>query len=223
VVKAEQPNESTEGEKMASTFKQTLKENALPKAPAKKTSSVPIVGDAPAEVIAAATEFKKLAAKKREIEAEMLSNGNIVSDFCSAGQDALGFKGEYHKSFNVPAGEDSEKNPLYLMYSTMNKFKIDPPSEAMIKKLLGKAFGELIAEKFEVVLKPEVLEETAQGEALQKELMGLLGENFGKFFNTFNSFKVKDDYDAKVFGVAKTADKLAEIRSVIEPQKPSLK
>lgn len=197
-------------------FKEALKKNKVAKEPAKK-SSVPILSNVPANIITAAKKYQELVDKKKEIEGEMANNHQVVADYCSEIQDQRAFSGSFSKSLKIPVGDANEDK--HLMYTTKNVFKIDPESEGDIKKLLGKNFVNLIQENFEVTLKEEVF----QNEALQKELMTLLGDNFAKFLNSTSSFKVKENYDEKIYEMAGNKDKLAEIRTFIEPQKPSLK
>jgi hypothetical protein len=179
-----------------------------------KKSTVPTVPNVPENVEKAAEKVVELKVEIKEKEAELESKGKVVTDFCADVQDRQGFKGYFSKSYYVPAGKFGQ-----ILYSTKNMYKISPETEAEIKKLLGKAYGELIDKKVTVTLKPEVLE----SEALTAELESLLGDKFDKFFDATPKLVAKEDFDKDIFKVVKTPEKLAEVRAVVEPYKPSLK
>jgi len=179
-----------------------------------KKSSVSTIPDVPENVEKAAEKVVELKVEIKEKEAELESKGKIVTDFCGDVQDRQGFKGLFSKSYYVPAGKFGQ-----LLYSTRNMYKISPESEADIKKLLGKAYDELIQKKITVTLKEGVLD----NETLTAELESLLGDKFDKFFDVTPKLVAKEDFDKDIFRVVKTPEKLSEVRTVVEPYKPSLK
>lgn len=194
-------------------FKAALEATKVVKTSVKKVT-VPVLSDVPQDVVDAAKAFLEKTRMKKELEAELALYGETVSSYVSSVQDSKAFKGEFFNSYKIPTqvGE--------LTATTKNVFKINTEDEKLLKKLFGNRYETYIAEKMEVVLKPEVLED----EKLQDELIEALGEDgFAKFFNTFTSLKVKDNYDERIYEFAKNADKLAEIRAIVQPSKTTLK
>ena len=194
-------------------FKAALEATKVAKTSVKKVT-VPVLSDVPQDVVDAAKAFLEKTRMKKELEAELALYGETVSSYVSSVQDSKAFNGEFFNSYKIPTqvGE--------LTATTKNVFKINTEDEKLLKKLFGNRYETYIAEKMEVVLKPEVLED----EKLQDELIEALGEDgFAKFFNTFTSLKVKDNYDERIYEFAKNADKLAEIRAIVQPSKTTLK
>jgi hypothetical protein len=60
-------------------------------------------------------------------------------------------------------------------------------------------------------------------DVLKAELIAMVGDKFAKFFITQKKFVVKKDFNEKIFKIAGNKDKLAQIREVIVPTKPSLR
>ena len=194
------------------SFKDTLQASKQTKASAKKTT-VPVLENVPANITQASSDFIAKMKQKKQLEADLAALNSEIAEYTQGVQDDRAFKGDFNNSYKIPVGEE------FLMVTTKNVFKINPEDEDKIRKMFGDKFPEFIKEKLEVVLKEEVF----QNEALQNELMELLGDSFSKFFNTFTSLKVQDDYDEKVYSFAKTAKKLADIRVLVEPSKAALK
>jgi hypothetical protein len=187
---------------------------ATGKVSVKKASSVPTIPDVPEYVEKAAEKVVELKVEIKEKEGELESQGKVVTDFCGNKQDGMGFKGMFNKSYYVPAGKFGQ-----LLYSTQNRFKISTEAEADIKKLLGKAYDDLICKKITVTLKEGVLD----NEELTNELEALLGDKFDKFFEVTPKLFAKEGFDKDIYRVVKTPEKLGEVRAVVEPYKPSLK
>jgi len=194
------------------SFKDTLQASKKTKASAKKTS-VPVLENVPKEITDAAADFLAKTKQKKELEAELAALNSQIAEYTQGIQDDRAFKGDFNNSYKIPTGEQQ------LMVTTKNVFKINPEDESKIRKMFGDRFPDFIKEKLEVVLKEEVFE----NEVLQNELMNLLGDDFSKFFNTFTSLKVQEDYDENIYAFAKTPKKLADIRVLVEPSKSALK
>jgi hypothetical protein len=194
------------------SFKDAIQQTKVTKTSAKK-STVPILSDVPAPVSKAATEFLTKTKAVKDLQAELADLTTTITNYVSPIQDERAFKGDFNKSYKIPAGDQE------LMISTKNVFKINSEDEPAIKKIFGPAYSTLFTEKMEVVLKEEVL----VNDTMQEELMALLGDNFAKFFDTHSTLKVVEDYDEKIFTFAKTAKKLADIRVLVQPTKPALK
>lgn len=199
---------------MAKNFLDQAKSAASTTKPAAKKSSVPVITDAPVVVTTAVKAYIKAVDAKKEAEAEMANQFVTVDEFFTKAQDEKAFKGNFSKSYKIQLDTDET-----VLYSSQNRFKINPEAEEDIKGILGDSFGGMVQEKLTVTVKEEVFE----NEDLMKELGELLGDNFSKFFNSKMELKVKDGYDKKIYAVAKTAKKLNEIRTFIEPWKHTLK
>lgn len=199
---------------MAKNFMDQAKAAASTAKPVAKKSSVPVIADAPAVVTAAVTAYVKAEDQIIQLEGEMKSQFSVVDEFCTARQDANALKGNFSKSYKVQTDTGDT-----VLYSSQNRFKINTEAEEDIKALLADHFDNLVQEKLTVTVKEEVFED----EALMKELGELLGDNFQKFFNSKMELKVKDGYDEKIYGIAKTQKKLNEIRTFVEPWKHTLK
>lgn len=194
-------------------FSKALKDNKTKKVVTKKSSVVEIT-DAPKEIKDSVDAYVAALAAKKAAEAELKLHGATFSEFCLEKYDENGFGSKFSKSYSV-ASDDN-----LLKYVSPNRFSIDTDDEPKLKKLFGKKFETMFNEKFDVKLKDEVF----KNEALQDELMELVGEdNFAKFFDTVSSFSVVENYDEKVFDIAGTQDKLDEIRTFVKPTKASLK
>jgi len=194
------------------SFKDKLQETKVSKVSVKKTS-VPILTNVPDEITKAAIDFLAKNKKKKELETELAALNSQIAEYTQEIQDSRAFKGDFNNSYKIPAG-DAE-----VMVTTKNVFSINSEDESKIKKLFGKQFDSLIKEKLEVVLKDEVFE----NENLQNELMELMDDDFSKFFNTFTTLKVQEDYDEKIYLFAKTQVNLDNIRILIKPSKSAIK
>ncbi len=191
-----------------SSFNDALKANAKAKTTAKK-STVPVIEDYPQAVGTAVTKLVDLKAQEKTLKAEINDTSEVIIKYATEQQDERALKGDFNKSYAI--GD--------ITFVTKNQFSINPEDGPAIKKILGKAFESLILEKMDVKLKDEVF----QSEALQGELMKLLGDNFSKFFDVTSTLKVAENYDEKIYGVLKSRDKLDEIRTYVKQYSPSLR
>lgn len=194
------------------SFKEAIDKNKQVKPKAAK-STVPVLEDVPEEITAAAGEYIKKAKEKKVLEADLASLNGTISEYVAEIQDQRAFKGEFNNSYAIPAGD------VNLTVTTKNVFKINPEDEPRLKTVFGEKYNDFIEEKVDVTLKGEVF----KNDALQEELMELLGDNFSRFFDVTTSLKVKENFDEKVYAFAKTAKKLSDIRTLVEPIKATLK
>lgn len=192
-------------------FKDTLQNTKQTKSSTKK--EIPVIENIPKEIIKASKEFITKMKLKKQLEYEIATLSNKITEFAQNVQDERAFNGDFNKSYKMIINDDE------IMFTTKNVFKINYEDEDKIKEIFGKNFSNFIEEKMEVVLKEEVFE----NEELQNELMSLLGDKFSKFFNTYASLKVCENYDEKIYAFAKTPEKLSDIRKLIQPSKPILK
>jgi hypothetical protein len=193
---------------MTNSFNDALKANAKAKTTTKK-STVPVIETYPKEVGDAATKLVDLKAQEKTLKAEINDTSSVIIEFASKVQDEHAFNGDFHKSYAI--GD--------ITYVSKNQFSINTEDAATIKKILGKAYSSMILEKMDVKLKEEVFE----SEALQKELMSLLGDTFSKFFDVATALRVCEDYDKKIYDVLRSQDKINELRVYVKPYSPSLK
>lgn len=195
------------------SFKNAINENKQVKPKAAK-STVPVLSDVPQEITDAASEYLKKAKEKKTIEADLANLNGALAEYVAEIQDQRAFKGEFNNSYAIPAGD------VNLTVTTKNVFKINPEDDPRLHTIFGEKYEEFIEEKVDVALKDEVF----KSEAMQEELMKLLGEdNFARFFDVTTTLKVKENFDEKVYAFAKTAKKLSEIRTLVEPIKATIK
>ena len=105
-----------------------------------------------------------------------------------------------------------------MKYVSSNRFSINADDEGELREILGNEFDSLMDRKFEVTLKAEVF----QDEELKQDLMGLVGQRFGEFFDTKISLKVQEEFDRRVYATV-VEKELPTLRTFARPYKPSLR
>jgi hypothetical protein len=133
-------------------------------------------------------------------------------DFTREAIDRDGYNSNYHNSFALMGNRHQAKVIL------ANKFSLSPEDEGELIAILGDHFADLINRKFTVKLKDEVF----QNETLQSELMGLVGERFGEFFESQLSLSVREEFDRDIYKVVRP-DELAVLRTWAKQFKPSIR
>lgn len=192
-------------------FAQALKDTETKTKPAKKKNGAPLIKltDRLKEMV---DQHKAAKKKKKEAEAVISQTGAELIKHTRKTQDADGFGGDFHNSYELPGNDGS------LKFVSTNRFSINPDDEAQIREILGLNFDDLIEEKHSVSLRPEIFED----ENLQQELMNAVGDRFSQFFETKKSLVVKDDYDRKVYQAVD--EKTLEIlRTFVKQFKPALR
>jgi hypothetical protein len=203
VVALKKPKPPSFGEALAQTAK------AEPKAAKKAT--MPTLQTTP-EVAAAVDEYQDAKTNMKMAEAAMNSAGDLITEFVRAQQDADGYAGRYQGSYAV-LGQRHQAKVIFA-----NKFSFNPEDEGHLENLLGERFDEMVAKKFSVKLRPEVFE----SEELQAEIMALVGERFGDFFETTVSLAVREGFCQAVYR-AVAPEQLAALRTFARQYKPSIR
>jgi len=200
-------------EKPRPSFADALASTAKAKAPAAKKTSVPVL-EAPQEVKEAVDLYIDAKEREKIATAEKDASGQVIMDFVKPVQDTDGFKGAFRHSYGVPGTKPQNK----VTFVSSNRFSLSGEDADKIEEILGKHFPEMIQKKFQVKLKEVVLSD----EALQAELMELIGEKFGDFFDTEVSLAVKEGFDQRVY-TAVQAEALPDLRTFCRQYKPSLR
>jgi len=184
------------------------------KAAKKKKDEAPII-QLPEDKKQAFKNFLKHKENMKNEETLMRTEEEVVLSFCKAKFDEDGLAGNFTNTFKVVSDEQTAK------FITVDRFSIGQDLDIInrAKDLLGDKFSEVVDEEKEVVMKGEVFTD----EALKKELIAMVGDKFAKFFITQKKFVIKKDFNEKIFKIAGNKDKLAQIREVIVPTKPSLR
>jgi hypothetical protein len=203
VVALKKPKAPSFGEALAQTAK------AEPKAAKKAT--MPTL-QAPPEVAAAVDEYQDAKTNMKMAEAAMNSAGDLITEFVRAQQDADGYAGKYQGSYAV-LGQRHQAKVIFA-----NKFSLNPEDEERLAEILGQRFDEMIEKKFSVKLRAEVFE----SEELQAELMALVGERFGDFFETAVSLAAQEGFSQAVYR-AVPPEQLAALRTFARQYKPSIR
>jgi len=195
-----------------SGFKDKLAKSATSKSPAKSKSSMPTVKTNVGEAISTFnTEKKNESAAKAAKEVA----GAAIIEFGREHQDKTAFTGNFRKSFEL-IGNDDES----VKFVATDKFSVNPDDATNLKKIVGKKeYDNLFEEKFTVTLHDEVFED----EALQNELMALMGDNFDRFLFVSSKLVTKKNFDENIYRVVKSASKLSEVRMLVKQNKPSIR
>lgn len=180
---------------------------------AKAKSKVPVL-ETPDDIKQHVDRYVEAKQAEKVAKAEKEDAGDTLISFVSPYQDKDGFKGDFRHSYGIPGTDGNQ-----VKYVSSNRFSINSEDAEQIREILGDSFDELIDEGSQVNLKPEVLED----EALQDELMELVGDRFAEFFETVTQLSVKDDFDKNVYRAVDEEKRLAELRTFCRPYKPSLR
>jgi hypothetical protein len=164
-------------------------------------------------------ELKKFINKKAEMKAaegEMRLAEQPVLQVCLDRMDSDALSNDFHSSYEVKSTDGTK-----VKFVTTDKFNIsnDPENIQALRDALGDDFDDEIVAKPTVVLKAEVFEDAS----LQKELTGLLGDKFSKFFETIVKYSTKEGFDERMYKIAGDKGKAIQLRSLAGKNKPFLK
>jgi len=186
--------------------------NSKKEAPKKKTKSSMEEIYAPDHVKDEVDRLQKAKQAEKEAKAEKEAAGVVVREFANKHQDTDGFNGYFRNAYKIDGHTESVK------YVSSNRFSINPTDAKQIRELLGDAYEELIEEKSEVKLKEAVFKDPE----LQKVLMEAVKDNFGDFFETTTTIKVREDFDKNIYKVV-APEHLPILRTFCRPYKASLR
>jgi len=194
------------------SFGEALKKAATTEPKKAKKANMPTIVDAPPDIKVAVDEYQEAKATFKMAEATLNHNGEIIQDFVRQVQDTTGFAGRYQGSYAV-MGNIHQAKVIYA-----NKFSINSEDEGELVAILGENFDALIEKKFSVKLKAAVFED----EALQAELMELVGERFGDFFETTVSLGACDDFSQLIYQAVQP-EQMDTLRTFARQYKPSIR
>lgn len=198
-------------QKPKASFGDMLAQTATKAAPKAKKSSMPTLKATP-EVAEAVDQYQESKVNYKQAEAAMGAAAEIITDFVRGHQDEEGFAGRYQGSYAV-LGIKHQAKVIYA-----NKFSINPDDEAELAGLLGEHFEGMIEKKPSVKLRAEVLEDAD----LQEQLMELIGERFGDFFETTFSLNVVDGFSREIYRVV-VPEQMDALRTYARQYKPSIR
>jgi hypothetical protein len=207
VVALRQPELKPKGPSFAETLAQTAK---VAEAKAKK-SKMPTLQPTP-DVAQAVDDYQEAKIQYKMAEATMDQAGTILQEFVRQHQDQDGFKGHYQGSYAVMGIKHSAK----VVYA--NKFTLNGEDKDNLKEILGEHYDYLLSEKYSVKLKGSVFED----EALAAELMELLGDRWGDFFDTEVKLSVCEDFSRVVYQAVEP-EQLDNLRVFARQFKPSIR
>jgi len=194
------------------SFDDMLAQTAKPKvAKAKAKSKMPEL-DPPEDIREEVDKYIEAKEAEKIAKAAMDDAGERIIGFVRPHQDKEGYSGMFRHSYGVPGNKGKVK------FVSSNRFSINADDGEQLVELLGDEFDSLIEKTFEVSLKSEVF----QDEELKTRLMELVGPEFGTFFDTKVSLKVRDEFDRRVYSVVEDKD-LPALRTFARPYKPSLR
>jgi hypothetical protein len=167
----------------------------------------------PEAIRKAVDEIVSWKKKEKEAKAEKESREVDIIDWVKEKQDKDGFSNNFQKSYRVQGINET------ITFVSSDRFSnITAENVPTLQTVLGKKFDEFVEKKMTVSLKEEVLRD----EALQQELMNLIGKDkFQTFFRSEISYKPVDGFDKKLFSLGKTV--VEKVREFIQQAKPSLR
>jgi len=178
------------------------------KAPAKKERSIELPDDLKTEL----DRFCSMKKNKNQAESEMKASQAKIFSHIMPIQDEDGFAGKFASSYAIHGHKEKGK------YVSVNKFSINAEDDGKISEILGESYDRLIEENSVVRLKAEVFE----NEELQEQLMELIGDAFGTFFETATTLKVAEGFNEAVYREV-DADGLAQLRVFMKQTSASLR
>lgn len=194
------------------SFGDALAQTAKAAEPKAKKSKMPVIQVVPPEVAQAVDDYQEAKVQYKMAEATMDNAGTILQAFVRQHQDEDGFKGHYQGSYAVMGIKHQAK----VVYA--NKFSINPEDDGQLMELLGENYEYLITKRFSVKLKAAVFED----EALQAELMELVGDRFADFFDTEVKLNTCDNFSQIIYQAVEP-EQLDNLRVFARQYKPSIR
>jgi hypothetical protein len=194
------------------SFGEALAQTATKTEAKPKKGKMPTI-KAPAEVAEAVDAYQEAKVAFKQAEAVMDSTGTVIQEFVRQQQDQDGFAGKYQGSYAV-IGNYHQAKVIFA-----NKYSLSAEDEEQLAEILGENYDNLINKKFNVKLKSTVFED----EALQGELMDLVGERFADFFDTEVKLGVCDDFSKIVYQALPDTEHLENLRTFAKQYKPSIR
>jgi len=178
------------------------------KAPAKKERSIELPDDLKTEL----DRFYSMKKNVKQGTAEMKAAQAKIFSHIMPIQDEDGFANRFSSSYAVKGHKETGK------YVSVNKFSINAEDDGKLAEILGESYSRLIEENSVVRLKAAVFED----EELQEQLMELIGDAFGTFFETATTLKVSEGFNEAVYREV-DEDGLAQLRVFMKQTSASLR
>jgi hypothetical protein len=194
------------------SFGEALAKTAKAAEPKAKKSKMPTLQPENPEVAQAVDDYQEAKIQYKMAEATMDQAGTILQEFVRQHQDEDGFKGHYQGSYAVMGIKHQAK----VVYA--NKFTINPEDKDSLREILGENYDYLLSERYSVKLKAAVFED----EALQAELMELVGERFGDFFDTEVKLTTCENFSQAIYQAVEPGQ-LDNLRVFARQYKPSIR
>lgn len=164
------------------------------------------------EIKAEIDRYVKSKKNMKVAKSEMEHSEATIIDFIRPHQDEDGRKHKFSTSYAVEGNEEKVK------FVSSNRYSINAEDDGKIAEILGESYDELIKHNHTVKLKDEVME----NDALQEQLMELIGDEFATFFETVTKLGVETDFNRNIYRVV-DEEKLAELHLYCRPYKPALR
>lgn len=181
---------------------------------APKKSDKPIIKLSKTESVAL---VKMLNAKRdmKAAEGTMRAEEGPLLEICLNRQDTDGLAGHFAGSYTVIT-EDGKTKATFI---SQDKFSVNAETIDTLKVLLGDKYATEVKTTPVVTLKPEVFEDAT----LKAELVKLLGNNFGKFFQTKMTYSLKEGFDERLYAIAGNPANVIQLRTLCGKSKPYIK
>ena len=194
------------------SFGDMLKKTAVTEpAKKKKKKEMPVLSP-PEEIKQAVDEYVEASLQNKKSKGTMDLKGAMIIGWVDEQQDKNGFDNNFRTSYNVQGIKESIK------FISSNRYSMSSEDIGQLQEILGPAYAELIIENHSVKLRDEVFE----SEELQGELMELIGDRFGDFFETTISLSVSEGFNEKVYQHVHQ-DTLPMLKTFCKRYKPSLR
>lgn len=199
--------------KQGNSFADALQKTSKTTKSKSKTKATMPTLDVPKHIKEEVDKYVEAKQTEKIAKAEKESAGKIILDHVGPHQDKEGYNGLFRHSYAVPGTNGNQ-----VKYVSSNRFTINADDSEQLQEILGSDFHDLIEQNFTVTLKPEVF----QDQDLQDELMGIIGDRFGDFFETKESLAVAEDFDRRIYKTVTEKD-LPTLRTFCRQYKASLR
>ena len=203
-------NKKIKENKMSKFMNAVKNSEKVEKSPDKKKASGAVINPS-AEIKESIDMLVKAKSDLAVAKADIASLEPEIIEVAREVQDADALKGNFRKSYELRGNGSTVK------FVSANKFSIAEEDIDDLKIALGDDFDNLITTSYTVRMKAEVFE----NDDLSDELMELLGDRFGDFFETITNRKVCEDFDKKLYDL--DPDIREDVKELAKQAKPALR
>jgi hypothetical protein len=186
-----------------------------PAAPSKsKKSDMPTL-TLPENLVPNLDSYLQYKADMKKSETLMRENEQPIVGWAMNELDKKAIAGDYHNSYRLTDGTET------ITLVSVDKFSVsqEPQVHEVLKETLGDEYNNVIGDSVDVSLKEDVFTD----EVKKAKFMALIGTSFNEFFDVEKKKAVKKGFAEKMYKIANTVEKVAEIRGLLVQNKPSLK